>query len=100
MRNIERASAFKRDYRKVKAKSRYRDLDERLIAVLELLVNDRPLPLRNPGSLRVTGEQHAAIGGHRGLAAGGVVGQDRHDVAAGGAKLVAVVDPAGAVHFA
>ena len=47
MRNIERASAFKRDYRKVKAKSRYRDLDERLIAVLELLVNDRPLPLRN-----------------------------------------------------
>jgi mRNA interferase YafQ len=47
MRRIERATAFKRDYRKAKALSRCRDLDERLIAVLELLVNDRPLPPRN-----------------------------------------------------
>jgi mRNA interferase YafQ len=47
MRKIERATAFKRDYRRAKAISRYRDLDERLVAVLELLVNDRPLPPRN-----------------------------------------------------
>jgi mRNA interferase YafQ len=49
MRRIERASGFKRDYRRVKAISRYRDLDERLVAVLELLVNDRPLSARNRG---------------------------------------------------
>lgn len=47
MRRIERATAFKRDYRGAKAISRYRDLDERLVAVLELLVSDRPLPPRN-----------------------------------------------------
>jgi mRNA interferase YafQ len=47
MRGIERATAFKRDYRRAKAISRYRDLDERLVAVLELLINDRPLPPRN-----------------------------------------------------
>ena len=44
---IERAAAFKRDYRRAKAIPRYRDLDKRLVAVLELLVNDRPLPSRN-----------------------------------------------------
>jgi len=47
MRRIERSTAFKRDYRTVKATTRYRDLDNRLVAVLELLVNDRPLPSRN-----------------------------------------------------
>ena len=47
MRRIERSTAFKRDYRKVKAMTRYRDLDERLVAVLELLVNDRSLSFRN-----------------------------------------------------
>jgi mRNA interferase YafQ len=47
MRRIERATAFKRDYRRAKAISRYRDLDERLVAVLELLVNNRALPFRN-----------------------------------------------------
>jgi mRNA interferase YafQ len=47
MRRIERATAFKRDYRRAKAISRYHDLDERLVAVLELLINDRPLPSRN-----------------------------------------------------
>jgi len=30
MRRIERGTAFKRDYRRIKATSRYRDLDERL----------------------------------------------------------------------
>ena len=47
MRRIERSTAFKRDYRRVKAISRYRDLNERLVATLELLVNDCPLPARN-----------------------------------------------------
>jgi mRNA interferase YafQ len=47
MRRIERAAAFKRDYRRAKAIPRYRDLDKRLVAVLELLVNDQPLPSRN-----------------------------------------------------
>ncbi len=47
MRRIERSSAFKRDYRRIKSMPRYRDLAERLAHVLELLVNDRPLPPRN-----------------------------------------------------
>ena len=47
MRRLERAGAFKRDYRRAKAISRYRDLDERLVAVLELFFNDHPLPPRN-----------------------------------------------------
>jgi mRNA interferase YafQ len=47
MRRIERSTAFKRDYRRAKTRSRYRDLDERLVALLELLINDRPLPPRN-----------------------------------------------------
>jgi mRNA interferase YafQ len=47
MRRIERSTAFKRDFRRVKAISRYRDLDARFVAVLEVLVNDRPLPARN-----------------------------------------------------
>ena len=47
MRRVERANAFKRDYRRAKTIPRYRDLDDRLIAVLELLVNDRPLPPQN-----------------------------------------------------
>jgi len=47
MRRIERSTAFKRDYRRVKAASRYRDLDDRLGAILQFLVNDQPLPPHN-----------------------------------------------------
>jgi mRNA interferase YafQ len=47
MRRIERSTAFKRDYRRAKAMVRYRDLDERLTPVLELLIADHPLPSRN-----------------------------------------------------
>jgi mRNA interferase YafQ len=47
MRRIERSTAFKRDYRRAKATSRYSDLDARLATLLEYLVNDRPLPPRN-----------------------------------------------------
>jgi hypothetical protein len=39
MRRIERSTAFKRDYRRVKARTRYRALDERLVAVLKLLIS-------------------------------------------------------------
>ena len=56
-------------------------------------------PVRNR-SLCVAGEEQAAVGGRRRLAAGGVVGQDGHHVAADGAEFVAVVDPAGAVQLA
>jgi mRNA interferase YafQ len=47
MRRIERSTAFKRDYRRAKAMPRYRDLDERLVPVLELLINDQPLAPQN-----------------------------------------------------
>ena len=47
MRKIERDAAFKRDYRRVKTISRYRDLERRLFALLDLLVSDRALPPRN-----------------------------------------------------
>jgi len=46
MRRIERSSAFKRDYRRLRAIPRYRDLDARLQTALEALVNDRPLAPR------------------------------------------------------
>jgi mRNA interferase YafQ len=47
MRRIERSTAFKRDYRRAKTASRYRDLDQRLATLLELLIDDHPLPPRN-----------------------------------------------------
>jgi mRNA interferase YafQ len=47
MRRVERSNAFKRDYRRFKAIARYRDLDERLTSLLELLITDRALPSRN-----------------------------------------------------
>jgi mRNA interferase YafQ len=48
MRAIERSSAFKRDYRRVKARPRHcTDLDSLLSAVLEHLVSDVVLPENN-----------------------------------------------------
>jgi mRNA interferase YafQ len=47
MRRIERSTAFKRDYRRVKTASRYRELDNRLTAILEKLVNDQLLLPQN-----------------------------------------------------
>jgi mRNA interferase YafQ len=47
MRRIERSTAFKRDYRRTKATSRYGGLDARLATLLEHLVNDRRLPPHN-----------------------------------------------------
>lgn len=48
MRTIERASAFKRDYKRVKATPRHsKDLDQLLSAILERLLVDHALPPRN-----------------------------------------------------
>lgn len=48
MRTIERATAFKRDYKRVKATPRYsKDVDELLSAAVEKLLSDHALPPRN-----------------------------------------------------
>lgn len=45
MRTIERASAFKRDYRRIKVSPRHRkDLDSLVSAVVALLITDQDLP--------------------------------------------------------
>lgn len=48
MRTIERASAFRRDYKRIKATSRHRkDVDPLVAAVVALLLNDELLPDNN-----------------------------------------------------
>ncbi len=47
MRQIERTKAFKRDYKKVKATPKHRDVETLLRQILELLVADGSLPERN-----------------------------------------------------
>jgi mRNA interferase YafQ len=47
MRRIERTRAFKRDYKRVKATPKHRDVETLLRDVLELLVSDVALPERN-----------------------------------------------------
>jgi mRNA interferase YafQ len=47
MRTIERSSAFKRDYKRVKATPRHRNVDTLLTEVLPLLLDDQPLPANN-----------------------------------------------------
>lgn len=48
MRTIERSTAFKRDYKRIKATPRYRkNLDSLLCDVLKLLLVDKALPDRN-----------------------------------------------------
>lgn len=44
MRALERTKAFKRDYRRVLATPRHRDIEELLPLVLTLLATDAPLP--------------------------------------------------------
>jgi mRNA interferase YafQ len=43
MRSIERSSAFKRDYKRIKATPRHRDIDALLTRIVGLLANDNPL---------------------------------------------------------
>ena len=61
-------------------------------SLMALRVNNKSpaslTPLQAISTL-VADEEHLAVGGHRGLAAGGVVGQDRHHIAADCAELVA-----------
>jgi len=48
MRTIERASAFKKDFKRVKASPRHaRDIDVMIATIVAMLVVDRPLPESN-----------------------------------------------------
>lgn len=48
MRTIERSTAFKRDYKRVKATPRHnKDIDSLVSAVITLLLTDQALPSRN-----------------------------------------------------
>ena len=44
MLTIRRSSAFKRDYRKIKATLRFRDIDSLLVPILQLLLAGERLP--------------------------------------------------------
>lgn len=46
MRRIEHTGAFKRDFKRVKAAPKHRDVDAILVPVLQLLATDQPLPPR------------------------------------------------------
>ena len=46
MRTIERTGAFKRDFKRVKATPKHRDIEHALIPVLQLLLNDQVLPAK------------------------------------------------------
>ena len=47
MRRIEPTNAFKRDFKRVKASPKHRDLESLLRELLNLLMADAPLPPRN-----------------------------------------------------
>lgn len=47
MRTIDRSTAFKRDYKRVKATPRYRNIDSLLSEILEFLLADKSLPEKN-----------------------------------------------------
>lgn len=48
MRTIERSTAFKRDYKRIKSTPRYRkDLDSLLCDILKFLLADKSLPEKN-----------------------------------------------------
>lgn len=47
MRTIERSTAFKRDYKRVKATPRHRNIATLLPEILAFLLDDQPLPERN-----------------------------------------------------
>lgn len=47
MRRVEPTTAFRRDYKRVQAAPRHRDIEVVLPPVLQLLAADTPLPVRN-----------------------------------------------------
>jgi mRNA interferase YafQ len=46
MRRIERTGSFKRDFKRVKASPKHRDIEAILVPVLQLLMADQTLPQR------------------------------------------------------
>ena len=44
MRKIERTSQFRRDYKRISANPRYRNVDFLIDSITTLLANDQPLP--------------------------------------------------------
>lgn len=44
MRTIDRSTAFKRDYKRIKATPKHKDVDALLMSVLGLLLTDQALP--------------------------------------------------------
>jgi len=55
MRTIERTGAFKKDYKRVKATPKHRNIDDKLEVVLLHLATDNPLPKKN-GDHPLSGE--------------------------------------------
>jgi mRNA interferase YafQ len=47
MRTIESATVFRKELKKLKTKPGHGNLDELLQSVLELLITDKPLPIKN-----------------------------------------------------
>ena len=47
MRTIERTGQFKKDFKRVSKTPAHKGFERLLVAVLELLVNDKPLPQAN-----------------------------------------------------
>ena len=47
MRTIDRSTAFKRDYKRIKATPKHKDVDGILMSVLGLLLTDQSLPDKN-----------------------------------------------------
>jgi mRNA interferase YafQ len=47
MRTLQPTKAYRRDYRRIKSNPRYKNIDDFLNPVLEMLAHDRPLPVRN-----------------------------------------------------
>jgi mRNA interferase YafQ len=47
MRTVESSTIFRKELKKLKAKPDHGNLDTLLVAVLELLVIDKPLPIKN-----------------------------------------------------
>ena len=45
MRHLEQTSQFKRDFKKVASSERYKKQD--FLTIVELLINDQPLPEKN-----------------------------------------------------
>jgi len=47
MRELERSSVFRRDYKRIKATPRHKGIDSLLIEIIGLLVNDQPLKAKH-----------------------------------------------------